>query len=64
MEWQVVAGMESAVRIIENVNAKPNPTVELREILPNGASVKVVWSLLYRSKVAKLVTVHFFYGDS
>ena len=60
MEWQVVAGFESGGLIAENPESKPNPTVELREMLPDGTEFKTVWSHLGKSDVAKLVTVHFF----
>jgi hypothetical protein len=60
MEWQVVAGVADGEPIAELADAKPNPTVELREMLPDGTEFKAVWSLLRQSGVAKLVTVHFF----
>jgi hypothetical protein len=40
--------------------ARPNPGVEVLEVLPDGTECKAVWSLLKRDGVAKLVTVHFF----
>jgi hypothetical protein len=42
------------------LNAVPNPTVEVRECLPDGTEFKAVWSHPRQSGVAKLVTVHFF----
>lgn len=60
MEWQVVAGLEDGDLIAERPDVTPNPTVEVRESLPDGTTVKAVWSHLRRSGVAKLVTVHFF----
>jgi hypothetical protein len=60
MEWQVVAGLEDGELIVERPDAEPNPTVEVRESLPDGTEFKAVWSLLRQSGVAKLVTVHFF----
>ena len=60
MEWQAVAGMEEGKLTAENPDALPNPTIEVSEILPDGTEFKAVWSLLRRSGVAKLVTVHFF----
>ncbi len=62
MEWQVVAGLEDGELIVERPDAAPNPAIEVRESLPDGTEVKVVWSLLRQSGVAKLVTVHFFDG--
>lgn len=60
MEWQAVAALEDGILIAEHPRAKPNPTVEVRECLPDGTEFKAVWSLLRQSGVAKLVTVHFF----
>jgi hypothetical protein len=60
MEWQAVAALADGERIAERPRAKPNPTVEVRESLPDGTEFKAVWSLLRQSGVAKLVTVHFF----
>lgn len=58
MEWQVVAGMADARLIAERRLARPNPIVEMRVPLPNGDECKVVWSLLRRENVAKLVTTY------
>jgi hypothetical protein len=60
MEWQVVAGLEGGELIAERPDATPNPSAEVRESLPDGIEIKVVWSHLRQSGVAKLVTVHFF----
>ncbi len=60
MDWQVVAGLEDGDLIAERLDATPNPAVEVRESLADGTEVKVVWSHLRQSAVAKLVTVHFF----
>lgn len=60
LEWQAVAGVADGILIVERPDAKPNPTVEVREALPDGTEFKAVWSLLPQSGVAKLVTVHFF----
>lgn len=60
LEWQVVAGVANGLLITERRDARPNPTVEVREILPDGTDFKAVWSYLPQSRVAKLVTVHFF----
>lgn len=60
MEWQVVAGLDDGELIAERPDAMPNPAIEVSESLPDGTEVKVVWSLLRQSGVAKLVTVHFF----
>lgn len=60
MEWQAVAGVESGSFITEKPKAEPNPTVEIRELLPDGTEFKAVWSYIAENDVAKLVTVHFF----
>ena len=60
MEWQAVAALPDGELIAERVKAKPNPTVEVRECLPDGTEFKAVWSHLKQSGIAKLVTVHFF----
>ena len=60
MEWQAVAGLDDSILLVERPDAEPNPTVEVRESLPDGVEFKAVWSYLPRSGVAKLVTVHFF----
>lgn len=60
MEWQAVAGLDDGRLIAERPDASPNPTVEVRETLPDGTDFKAVWSLLPKSGVAKLVTVHYF----
>ena len=64
MEWQAVASLADGELIAEKTKSKPNPTVEVRETLPDGTEFKAVWSHLRQSGVAKLVTVHFFDGDS
>ena len=60
MEWQVVAGVPDVEVFVEQPRAKPNPKVEMHEVLPDGTEFLAVWSYLKRSGVAKLVTVHFF----
>ena len=51
-------GFLSARLISERRLARPNPIVEMRVSLPDGDDCKVVWSLLRREGVAKLVTAH------
>lgn len=60
MEWQAVVGLQQGVLLAERPNSLPNPSVEVREELPNGEEFKAVWSLIQSIGVAKLVTVHFF----
>ncbi len=40
MEWQAVIGVEDGELIAERPDATPNPAVEVRESLPDGASVQ------------------------
>ena len=63
MEWQAVTGLEDGELIVERPGATPNPAIEVRQCLPDGTEYKAVWSLLQRSGVAKLVTVHYFDED-
>jgi hypothetical protein len=60
VEWQAVAGLDDGRLIVERLDAHPNPVVEVRQWLPDGAEFKAVWSLLPQNNAAKLVTVHFF----
>ncbi len=60
MEWQAVEGLEDGTLLAERPNARPNPAVEVSELLPDGTDFKAVWSYLRQANVAKLVTVHFF----
>jgi hypothetical protein len=60
LEWQVVAALDDGELIQESPHAEPNPTIEVRELLPDGTDLKAVWSYLKKSEVAKPVTVHFF----
>lgn len=63
LEWQVVSGFEDGKLLIERPRARPNPAIEVEELLPDGSQCKAVWSHLRQSDVAKLVTVHFFDED-
>jgi hypothetical protein len=60
LEWQAVAALEDGKLIVERLRDKPNPAIEVREMLPDGTEFKAVWSYLRQSDVAKLVTVHFY----
>jgi hypothetical protein len=62
IEWDAVDGLEDGALLAERPNAKPNPAVEVGELLPDGTEFKAVWSHLRQANVAKLVTVHFFDG--
>jgi hypothetical protein len=60
MAWQIVAGVQHARLLQEKPLEKPNPTVELEQLLVDGTAVKVVWAWMETESAAKLVTVHFF----
>ncbi len=61
MEWQAVAGLlDRSELIAERPDSLPNPSVEVRESLPDGTEFMCVWSILRTTGAAKLVTVHFF----
>lgn len=62
MEWQVVDGLDGAQLLAERDDAVPNPCVEVRQLLPDGVEVLVVWAHLKSMNVVKLVTVHYFDG--
>lgn len=59
-DWQVVAGVAEGILLAERPADKPNPAVEVKQMLPDGTPVKAVWSWLSRHRAAKLVTVHYF----
>ncbi len=58
-DWQLVLGLAEAELLRERPRSRPNPSVVVREVLPDGREVEVVWSWLARSHRAKLVTVFF-----
>jgi len=60
MGWQVVSEMDAAKVIRERTDAMPNPAAEFDLVLPDGTSLKAVWSWIARDRTAKLVTVHFY----
>jgi hypothetical protein len=55
LEWQAVAGIQDGELLADQAKAKPNATIEVREMLPDGTEFKAVWSHLKHSGVAKLV---------
>lgn len=57
--WQLVAGLEEAELVRERPRSKPNPSVVVRQMLPDAAEVEVVWSWLEKTNEAKLATVYF-----
>mgnify|MGYP001620191142 CR=1 FL=1 len=58
-DWQIIAGLEDAELVRERPASKPNPSVIVRQSLPDGTGVEVIWSWLSPSRRAKLVTVYF-----
>jgi len=62
MAWQAVVGLEDGVLIQERPDDKPFPSIEVREMLPDGTEIKAVWSFVEDPGLARLVTVHFFNG--
>ena len=57
--WQLVAGLEDAILERERPTSKPHPSVVVREELPDGREVEVIWAWLPESRRAMLVTVYF-----
>jgi hypothetical protein len=51
--------LKDAELLRERPRSKPNPSVIVRQILPDGTEIEVIWSWLARAKEAKLVTVYF-----
>ena len=58
-DWQVVGGLAEGVLLRERPQDKPNPAVEVQQVLPDGTPVKAIWSWLPQQEWAKLVTVHY-----
>lgn len=58
--WHIVAGLASGRLLTERPDASPNPVVEVEQILPDGTPILAVWAWLPISRLAKLVTVHYF----
>jgi hypothetical protein len=58
--WQVVDGLPGGVPLAERPDDLPFPSVEVREMLPDGTEIKAVWSFVPAAAVAQLVTVHHF----
>ena len=57
--WQLVGGLQEATLLRERPASRPNPSVIVRQLLPDGAEVEVVWAWLSETRRAKLVTVFF-----
>lgn len=59
LEWQIIDSIENAHLEHERPRDQPNPSVVVRQLLPDGTEVRVVWSHMRSVDAAKLVTVHF-----
>lgn len=57
--WQPAAGFEDGELISEHPDAKPNPKVLVRQLLPDGSRAVAVWSYIRSISRAKLVTFYF-----
>ena len=57
--WQIVSGLEDAELVRERPRSKPNPSIVVRQTLPDGTEIEVIWSWLAKNSEAKLVTVYF-----
>jgi hypothetical protein len=57
--WQLTSSLHDAKLISERPSDTPNPSVVLEQTLPDGTTVRVVWSYVDSRGVAVLVTVHF-----
>ena len=57
--WQITSSFEDGILIAERPSGTPNPSVVLDQTLPDGTTVRVVWSYVVSSGIAVLVTVHF-----
>ena len=60
MHWQVVSGLDQGKPLAEHPAARPNPVVEVEQVLADGTSIRAVWAYVRELDFAKLVTVHFF----
>jgi hypothetical protein len=58
-DWQIINGLEEAELVRERPGSRPNPSVVVRQFLPDGSEIEVIWSWLASTGEAKLVTVYF-----
>ncbi len=57
--WQIIAGISDCQLLRERAGSKPHASVVVRQTLPSGDEVEVIWSWLPQTQRAKLVTVFF-----
>ena len=57
--WQLVADFDDAQPVRERSASKPNPSIVVRQELPDGSEVEAIWAWMGQSRRAKLVTVYF-----
>jgi hypothetical protein len=53
--WQVIDGVRSGRLLRERLQARPNPVVEIEQVLADGTVVLAVWAWLGPERTAKLV---------
>jgi hypothetical protein len=63
-EWQAASGLADGRLLSERPGDTPNPSVEVEQTLPDGTPVKAVWAWLTLSRLARLVTIHFYDTDT
>lgn len=54
-----MAGFDEAELVAEYPQAKPNPKVITRQLLPDGSEAVAVWAYVRSIRCAKLVTLYF-----
>ena len=58
--WQIIEGVEHGRLLRQRPAARPNPVIEVEQLLPDGGRVRAVWAYVESVEFATLVTVHFF----
>jgi len=58
LRWQAVAGFWDGKLAREHPQARPNPKIVMRQMLPDGAEVVAVWAYVESIERAKLVTLY------
>jgi hypothetical protein len=56
--WHLVSEARTAKLVYERADTKPNPTVVVRQLLPSGEELELVWAWSAESKQALLVTTY------